>query len=63
MYIGKGKGGRYIGLCNHANCFTQKNLFAMFQMKAKEREPPVGSDWEIKLPMANGWAERRRQDF
>jgi hypothetical protein len=25
--------------------------------------PPLGSDWEIKLPAANDWAGRQRRDF
>lgn len=40
-----------------------KNLFAMSHSQAKGSLPPVGFDWEIKLPVTNGWAMRQRQDF
>jgi hypothetical protein len=32
-------------------------------LRLKGSLSPVGSDWEIKLPAANGWAGRERQDF
>lgn len=51
------------GLCSYANCVTQINLFAVSHTQAKGSLPRVVSDWEIKLPVPNDWAERQRWGF
>ena len=40
-----------------------KYLFAVSADRTKESLSPVGFDWSIKLPVANGWARRQRRDL
>ena len=55
--------GILVAACVLMLIMLAKYLFAVSADRTKESLSPVGFDWSIKLPVANGWARRQRRDL